>query len=40
VTRTKMREHADRERLAGDVVAFADKVTRRAIAARAVGGGR
>ena len=40
VTRTMMRDLADRERLAGDVVAFADKLSRRAIAARAVGGGR
>jgi LPPG:FO 2-phospho-L-lactate transferase len=40
VTRTMMKTLADRERLAGDIVAFADALARRHVAARAAGAGR
>ena len=40
VTRTMMKDLADRERLAGGVVAFADKLSLRQSTVRAAGGGR
>jgi len=39
-TPTLMRDLADRERLAGDVLAFADQLSRRPAKARAAGGNR